>query len=385
MRAIVCILMAAALVTTASAAQRVRFGPGVCGPIGPSYVQGATETGGQIFPMSTAETGTVSSRIMQSHFLKETILWASGDREHAYAVPVDSTVVRMMFAGTFDGTGGSFTLIAPDGTPVQHGSGVEDTPMHCGRIVTIDAPARGTWTVRMVPSSRFWLNVHAKSPLSLGAAEFVEHDARAHGDGLVKIQGRPIAGRPAMLRVSVSAALTSPSFHLVSIDARPLQTLDLQSTDTQEFSSLEYSGPVTLPAEPFRVVVTGRDASGNETQRLWRGLFYGESIEVVPPAGETVTAGTEVPVTFTIRNHGAAAVRLNLIALEDRGPVVAVEPQTLELDAGTEGTAIVRLAVPADARANSAAGVSLTATRDDAPAVGGFNWGGKRFKVIRNP
>ena len=258
------------------------------------------------------------------------ILWASGDREHSYAVPVDSTIVRMMFSGTFDGTGGSFTLIAPDGTPVQHGGGVEDTPMNCGRIVTIDAPASGTWQVRMVPSGRFWLNVHAKSPLSLESAEFVEHDARADADGLVRIQGQPIAGRPATLRVSVSPTIASPAFQLVSLDARPLQTLDLQSTDNSEFS-----GPITLPAEPFRVAVTGRDASGIEVQRIWRGLFYGELIEVVPPAGETVTAGTEVPVTFTIRNHGAA-VRLNLIALDDRGPIVAVEPQTLELDAGAE-------------------------------------------------
>ena len=58
-----------------------------------------------------------------------------------------------------------------------------------------------------------------------------------------------------------------------------------------------------------------------------------------------------MPVTFTIRNHGAA-VRLRLMALDDRG-IVAVEPQTLELDAGTEGTATVRLAVPADARARA--------------------------------
>ena len=57
------------------------------------------------------------------------ILWASGDREHSYAVPVDSTVTRMMFSGTFDGTGGSFTLTAPDGTAVQHGGGIEDTPL----------------------------------------------------------------------------------------------------------------------------------------------------------------------------------------------------------------------------------------------------------------
>jgi von Willebrand factor A domain-containing protein 7 len=377
MRAIVCILMAASVVTAGSASQRVRYGPGVCGPIDPPYVYGATHTGGMLFPFSTAELGKGSSRMMQASFLPEMILWASGDREHSYAVPVDSTVVRLTFTGAFDATGGSFTLTAPDGTVVQDGGGVEDTPLNCGRIVTIDAPASGTWRVGLIPSGRFWLNVHAKSPLSLWEAEFVEHDARADTDRLVRIGGQPIAGKPATLRVLVSPNITSPTFQLVSLDARPLQTLALQSTDSREFS-----GPVTLPAQPFRVVVTGRDASGIEAQRIWRGLFYGELIEVVPPAGETVTAGTEVPVIFTIRNHGAA-VRLSLVARDDNGEIVAVEPQTLELDAGTEGTATVRLAVPADVPPGIEASVRLIATSDVTAAVGGFNAASGRFIVVR--
>src|SRR5687767_10040648 len=111
MRVILCILMAAAVVATGSAAQRVRFGPGVCGPIGATANKASTETGGQVHILSTAEVGTSAARIMESHFLREMILWASGDREHSFAVPVDATVARMMVSGTFDATGGSFTLI----------------------------------------------------------------------------------------------------------------------------------------------------------------------------------------------------------------------------------------------------------------------------------
>jgi hypothetical protein len=257
------------------------------------------------------------------------------------------------------------------------GGGVEDTPLNCGRIVTIDAPASGTWQVRMIPSGRFWLGVHAKSHLSFTAAEFVEHDARAEAERLIRIQGQPIAGRPATLRVSVSPTIKSPTFQLVSLDARPLQAIDLQSTD-----NLQFSGAITLPTQPFRVVVNGRDESGIRTQRMWRGLFHGELVEVVPPAGQTVTAGTELSVTFTIRNHGPA-VRLSLVASDHRGKIVAVEPQTLELEAGTEGTATVRLAVPAEALPASEASVRLTATQRRHGAVGGFNSASKRFVVVR--
>jgi hypothetical protein len=120
MRPIVLVLMAVISVTSGSASQRVRFGPGVCGPIDPIYIKGATETGGQPFPMSTAEIGK-SARIIEASLLSETILWASGDSENSYVVPVDPTVDRMMFSGTFDATGGSLTLIAPDGTVMQQG------------------------------------------------------------------------------------------------------------------------------------------------------------------------------------------------------------------------------------------------------------------------
>ena len=375
MRSIVCVLMAAMTFASGSASQRVRFGPGVCGPIDPIYIKGATETGGQPFPVSPAEVGK-SSRIIGSSRL-EMMLWASGQSEESYAIPVDPTVGRLTFSGTFDATGGSLTLMAPDGTVIQQGDRIEDTPLNCGRIITVDAPASGPWQVRMAPTGRFWLRVHAKSDLSLTHAEFVEHDAGPESDRLVRIQGEPIAGRPATLRVSVSATFKGPTFQLVSLAGRPLQAIDLPSTD-----NLEFIGTITLPIEPFRVLVEGRDASGIRSERVWPRLFHGELVEVVPPAGETVPAGTEVPVTFTIRNHGPA-VRLNLVSSDHRGKVIPVEPPTLELEAGAEGIATVQLTVPADARPASEASIRLTATSDGTAAVGGFNSAGKTFRVIR--
>ena len=368
--------MAAMTFASGSASQRVRFGPGVCGPVDPVYIKTATETGGQPFPVSPAEIGQ-SLRIMESSRLREMMLWASGRSEDSYSILVDPTVGRMMFSGTFDATGGSLTLMAPDGIVIQQGDRIEDTPLNCGRIITVDAPASGTWQVRMAPTGQFWLRVHAKSGLSLTDAEFVEQGAGPESDRLVKIQGEPIAGRPATLRVSVSSTFKRPTFQLVSLAGRPLQAIDLQSTD-----NLEFIGTITLPLEPFRVLVNGRDASGVPTERIWPGLFHGEVVEVVPPAGETVPAGTEMPVTFTIRNHGPA-VRLTLVSSDHRGKVIAVEPPTLELEAGAEGIATVQLKVPADARPASEASIRLTATSDGTAAVGGFNSASKTFGVIR--
>ena len=229
--------------------------------------------------------------------------------------------------------------------------------------------------MRVAPTGRFWLSMHSKSELSLSRAEFVEKEAGS--ELLVRIQGEPIADRPATLRVSVSRATKSPTFQLVSLDARLLQTLDLQSSGETEFS-----GTVTLPTEPFRVLVSAIDESGARAQRIWPGLFHGEVIEVVPPPGETVKAGTRVPVTFRIVNHGPP-VRLNLVASDHRGKVIPVEPATLDLGASAEGTAMVVLTVPADAEPASEVSIHLTATADATASIGGFNGARKAFTVSR--
>ena len=377
MRPMLCVLVTSIAAAVASASQRVRFGPGVCGPMDPVYIMGATETGGQPFPMGTAEVSNLS-RTMAASLLPQMILWASGAAESSYAIPVDPTVERIAFSATFDTAGGSLALIAPDGAVVQQGERIEDTPLNCGRIVTVDAPASGQWQARVVPTGRFWLRVQAKSDVAMTAAEFVEPGDGTESGRLVRIDGQPIAGRPTTMRVSVSAGIRSATFQLVSLDARPLQDVDLQSTGDREFS-----GAITLPTEPFRVLVTGSDESGHRSQRIWPGLFHAEPVQIVPPHGETALAGTEVPVTFTIRNHGPA-VRLSLVASDQRGKVVAVEPPTLDLEAGAEASATVRLTVPADAPPDSRASVRLTATREGKLAIGGFNSASKTLTVIRD-
>jgi von Willebrand factor A domain-containing protein 7 len=376
MRLIACTSLALLCASPLVESQRIRYGPGVCGPLDPTYVKIATETGGQPYPVSPEELGK-SAGIMGSSFLRQMILWASGEREQSYEVPVDSTVTRMMLSATFDGTGGSVAVMAPDGNVVRPSDGVEDTSLNCGRVIIVDAPATGRWQVRVTPTSRFWLTVHAKSDLSLAEARFVKAEAGAEPGRLVRIQGEPIAGRPATLRVSLESPIENPSFLFVSLDARPIQAIDLQSTDSGEFS-----GTVDLPHEAFRVVVRGRDGSGLPVQRIWPGLFHAEPIEIVPPGGRTITAGATLPVTFTLRNHGPT-VRLSLVAVDDRGKLVVVDPPALDLAAGAEGSATVRVVAPADAQPQSEVGIRLTATGDSTAAVGGFNSAKKTLTVIR--
>ena len=79
MRLIACTSLALLCASSLVESQRIRYGPGVCGPLDPTYVNIATETGGQPYSMSPEELGK-SASILGASFLKQMILWASGER-----------------------------------------------------------------------------------------------------------------------------------------------------------------------------------------------------------------------------------------------------------------------------------------------------------------
>jgi len=361
MRLLIAILALAAVpqVTT-----RRSFGPGVCGPIDPVYNRGATETGGQVFPTSPSEIGKMAHVMAESSRNDDVmILWAGGtgaDATRGFTIPVDPSVKRVTFSATFDGTGGSVTVASPDGKPIEQSPRVEETVLNCGRILTVDTPAAGVWSVNLQPTQQFWFVVHGRSDVDLLGAEFVRPGGRPAHEGLFRIQGQPIAGRPATLRVTVSdLEAETPQFVLFSAEGQLLQRVELARVGRDE-----YVGPIDLPAVPFRVAVTGVDSGGASYQRFHKGLFRAELVEVVPTSGEAiVAAGQETAVPFTIRNSGPRA-RYRIVAVYGGQVVSRVDPDVVEIDQDAEQQISVWLRVPATAAAGSSTDLRVTATAD---------------------
>src|SRR4029450_12535050 len=153
------------------------FGPGQWGPVDPVYIQMANETGGQPFFMNPLEVADSVHIIREtSHSNSEMVLWASSttpNEAREFAVPIDSTIRRLTFSASFDVKGGDLTILGPKGMASGRDDRTEDTISSCSRVVTIEAPASGTWQARLSAPGRFWLVVHARSELSLLSAEFV--------------------------------------------------------------------------------------------------------------------------------------------------------------------------------------------------------------------
>jgi hypothetical protein len=352
---------------TGSARQRprIRFGPGVCGPIDPSYVSVANETGGTVFPLATDEIAKSSQRMM-SAFYDDLILWAYGEGERTYPIPVDSTVTGVVISASFDTKGGALTLVSPSGVPLNGGPGVTDTVFNCGRVITIEAPLAGPWQLRVVPTGHFWLTVEAKSELSLFNAQFVRPGGRPGHEGLFQIEGQPLAGTPATFVVRVDGELTAPVFELVAVDAQVLQTVDLEPTPDGE-----YVGTFVPPSRRFRLLVRGNDGSGLPFQRMRKGMFRGETIEVVPPVAPPVRPGATTSVTFTVRNYGPP-VRLRMTASGDKGTLLPVQPPFMQLEQNGQGAAAVPVLVPDDAAPESLIEVFFTATAEGESPAGNY-------------
>jgi len=308
------------------------------------------------------------------------ILWAGGtaaDAQAGFVVPVDQSAKRLTFSITFDGTGGSAEIATPNGAVVRAGAVSGDTILNCGRILSIDAPEAGAWRVTPAPSSRFWMAVHARSDRNLLTAEFVRAGGRPGHEGLFRINGSPIAGRPATLRIALSEPEEPlPVFELFSAQGRSIARVALDKVGDDEFV-----GEIELPKVPFRVGVRGADPDGDRYQRMSGRMFHGETVEVVPPPVNEVSAGADRPLAFILRNYGGSA-RYRLTATVGGQVLTHIEPPVVDLAPNSEQRVTVWLPTRTIDTAGSSLELLVVASSED-PDQSSTNNAILRLEIVR--
>jgi hypothetical protein len=124
----------------------------------------------------------------------------------------------------------------------------------------------------------------------------------------------------------------------------------------------EYMGTVTLPPQPFRVAVSGRDGNGLPFERWYLSQFYATTVQIqAPDIPEEVAAGSTTQLELIINNHGASDT-FQIIAADSTGTILQAQPAQLAIPQNASAKVIVPLLVPADARAGSRITVTITAT-----------------------
>jgi hypothetical protein len=344
-----------------------------CGRADPAYIRTANETGGIPMFLQRSEAGKAFQLVRESTRQNvATVLWATGTLQGSKTIdiPVDSVSRRITFAFSTDTKGTELTLEPPSGGAVTAGmAGADVTELNCGRIVTVSAPRAGEWRARIAGNGRFWLEARAQSEIYFIQSEFVHEGGRPGHEGLFRIPGQPVAGRPATLQVSLSAKPTlTTQFFLAGEDGARIQEVRLRRTNL-DHGFLEFVGEVELPVKPFRVAVAGSDAGGHPYERFFAGLYHAESVEVLPVREfDELTPASVAEAKFTVRNIGAPRT-FKITVTDTRGFVGGAEPRELALGADESGTVRVHLKVPAAAAEGTEDDVVIVAASTSGPAT----------------
>jgi von Willebrand factor A domain-containing protein 7 len=176
-------------------------------------------------------------------------------------------------------------VIRPSGQPVIPG----DPDAHIQEfkhmlVVTATKPDLGTWRIEFTGAGRFSLSVRAgRAPARMPGAprpeiievirfDFVERGGRPGHEGYFALKGRVRSGEERLCSAMLSGPHQSANFTFVSIAGEPLAPLNLTRGDP-DIATNEFFGPCPVPAQPFRLRVTGRDMWGADYQRMHSPLY----------------------------------------------------------------------------------------------------------------
>jgi len=189
---------------------------------------------------------------------------------HTFMVPVDSTVEGALISVSLQCLQ-IVEIARPSGTPLRDDeTGADVHRFEAGRIVVVDHPDPGPWTVTVSGRGLFFLVVQARSRIGLGRVAFVG-DPAASRDA-TPATGPPRLGEARRLEVSVTGADREVAFGMISAAGDPIGPVNL-AEERQVGESRTYFGQVTPRATQFRIAVTGVDSHGYAWQRVHAPLY----------------------------------------------------------------------------------------------------------------
>ena len=272
----VAVLMACMLATAAAAgdpgqrSQPARTDRGGLLHVEPSYFELAAQTGGDFYFWAPGEFAKAG---VQIPLHDEAVLLAYGRFDaprRSFEFPVESGVRTLtIFAGAQRKD--RAVVVRPGGAVVADGSaGVKLQTFRHMTIATIQSPAAGTWRIDFEGAGLYSVSAHVRpsaqdSAPQLVDFDFVELGGRPGHEGLFPIQRPPGKGESIACTMSLGGANSGVQLFFVTGDNRPISMVPM---DADPGNSQQFLGRCVVPAQPFRVRVSGRDTMGQLFQRM---------------------------------------------------------------------------------------------------------------------
>ena len=155
----------------------------------PAYARIARGSGGQEFLLDISEAGKITRLadfVVRANAVDVlSVSDSTFGAPRTYTVPVDSTMSRVTCSVSTDNfMTPSVTITRPDGSVVRPtDANVTVVSLFSGRLVSVTAPAVGSWNLTVNTSGGFAAKVTGEGTLSLDCFDFMEHFGdHAHQD-----------------------------------------------------------------------------------------------------------------------------------------------------------------------------------------------------------
>jgi hypothetical protein len=241
----------------------------------PTYFDLAAQTGGDFYFWAPGE---FAGSGLQIPLHGEPVMLAygrMGTPRRTFEVPVESGVRTLtIFAGAQRKD--RAVVMRPNGAIVAGGeSGVKLQTFSHMTIATIERPTPGTWRIEFQGAGLFSVSAHVKPSPEDGAPamddfDFVEIGGRPGHEGWFPIEREVFKGQTIDCQLEVSGFINTLQMSLVTGDNQPLALVPI---DSEPGDTEHYRGRCVIPAVPFRIVASGRDALGQAFRRTTSALY----------------------------------------------------------------------------------------------------------------
>jgi len=323
------------------------------------------ETGGQNFRISSESdiNGVIALSVSPGLVPIVSASGALSDESRTFSIPVDSSMSRAVFSISADSAKfPSISVWRPSGKRASQGDpGVMISSFTSGTIVIVDAPETGTWQLRVRGIGAFSARVMGDTPIQLTRFDFVTLTGRPGHEGFEPIDGEPLIGIQETVLAELVGPFSTAEFHLIDALDNLIRPLELTQMNPNAAAD-QFVGSMTVPSEPFRVAVRGKDNTGAFYQRVFPALFRAQSVEVsVGNVIPDLFVGSKSSMDFTVRNVGNPDT-FEIVVADTHSFVSSVQPTMITLDNGAMGTVRVDLSVPPETPVGTTIEINATAT-----------------------
>ncbi|KAM8903729.1 von Willebrand factor A domain-containing protein 7 isoform 1-T2 [Spinachia spinachia] len=235
--------------------------------------------------------------------------------------------------------------------------------------ISLTSPIQpGKWKLQAKSDGHLTFSVIANS-----SVDFLYYFATVTNEthpGLARVEGGPVAGVPVFLVLAVTGRApgeegSSSHVTLLGAAGESLQQVKLNSSSSSFSSSSSYGVEElvgwmdSVPAVPFCVRLTVRDADGKNLERVSPEMVQPTHVQIQVLSVPRLVPGHSTKVAFDILNHGPAR-SFSLNANDDRGFLHKTGPHRFHVEEHGSFRGEVDLTAPAAAPAGATVTLTIT-------------------------